>query len=156
MGVTNISLGCVHRKNIKTYLSRPEKKYLWRSGWRSTIQGSRHTRTLKKKTVSNIVSSPSLNSIPPPCWLSCCLPCWLLRCCHYVNIVFVYIVAALPTPQPPPSARRCRRRHWLVRRMTRLLHKHRQQSRQVDAPHQASEGRCNKEGECNGDEGGKR
>jgi hypothetical protein len=42
----------------------PKKRYLWRSAWCSTVQGSRHTWTLKNNIVSHIVSFPPLNYPP--------------------------------------------------------------------------------------------
>ncbi len=88
------------------------------SGWRSTVQGSRHTWTLKKSQFhTQFLSHHSI--IPPTCWLSCWLSCWLLCCCRVVVVVFVYFVAALPTLPPLPPSARCRRRHchWLAWRL---------------------------------------
>jgi hypothetical protein len=80
---------------------------------------SRHTWTLQKKTQFQTQFRSRHSIIPPPCWLSCWLSCWMLCCCHVVVIVFVYFVATLPTPQPPPPlARHCRPHHRRsVRRM---------------------------------------
>jgi hypothetical protein len=56
------------QKNTKNIPFPPEKRYLRRSAWRSTVQGSRHTWTLQKNTVLNTVSFPPLNSpIHVPC-----------------------------------------------------------------------------------------
>jgi hypothetical protein len=84
-----------------------------------SVQGSRHTWTLKKNIVLNMFLSCH-SIIPPPCWLSCWLSCWLLCCCHVVVVVFVYFVATLPTPPPPPpsACRRHRHCHQPVWRLT--------------------------------------
>ncbi len=113
----------VHRHNLFTKKHKnmpfpPPKRYLWRSGRRSTVQGSRHTWTLEKnQIVSHIVSLPLLNYPPSVLRGSCWLPCWLLCCCHVVLVFFIYFVAVLPTLPPPPlSARRhqchCCRLAW--------------------------------------------
>ncbi len=101
----------------------PKKRYLWRSGWHSTVQGSRHTWTLKKNIVSHIVSFPLLNYSPfvMAVLLVVVLIIVLLSCCCcVVVIVFIYFVATLPTPPPPPplARRRCCHCHWSAWRLT--------------------------------------
>ncbi len=98
---------------IKTYLSRSKKINF---GGLAGIALSRGVDIPEHG--DKIVSFLPLNSIPPLCWLSCWLLCWFLCCCHVVVIVFVDFVAALPTPQPQPSARHCHRCRWLAWRMT--------------------------------------
>ncbi len=100
-------------KNIKTYLSRQKKRYLRRSAWRSTVQGSKHTWTLKKNTVSSIVSLQPLN-YPPSVLavllvvmlvvvlLSYCCHCLHLPCCRVANTAAAATVGT-PPPPPPPS-----------------------------------------------------
>jgi hypothetical protein len=91
----------------------PEKRYLWRSGWRSTVQGSRHTWTLKKNIVLNIVSFLPLNYSPSMLavllvvllvvvLLSCCCHCLCLLCCHLANTTAAATVG-MPPPPPLPS-----------------------------------------------------
>jgi hypothetical protein len=92
----------------------PEKRYLRRSGWRSTVQGLRHTWTLKKNTVLNIVSFPPLNYSPSVMavvfvvvlgivLLSCCCCCLCLLCCRIANTAAAAAAAATTgTPPPPP------------------------------------------------------
>jgi hypothetical protein len=119
-------LGLVQRHNFfyrknKNIPFPPQKRYLWRSGWRSTVQGSRHTWTLKKNIVSHKkISGRSI--IPLSCWLSCWLLCWLLCCCHVVVVVFVYFVFVVTLPTLPPlpllAPCCCCHRRWLVWRMT--------------------------------------
>ncbi len=134
-------------KNIKTYLSHQKKRYLWRSAWCSTVQGSRHTWTLKKNIVSIIVSLPPLN-YPPSMLdvllvvvlvvvlLSCC--CLHLLCCHIANTAPAATVGTPlpPPPPPPPSVGKqddtCWQQGWRV-----------------------SEGRGNEEGNYDGNKGGK-
>ncbi len=74
----------------------PKKRYIWRSAWHSTVQGSTHSWTLKINIVSHIVSFPPLN-YPPSMLavllvvmlvvvlLSCCCRCLHLLCCHVAN-----------------------------------------------------------------------
>ncbi len=104
----------------------PEKRYLRRSAWHNetmfetmfffSVQGSRHTWTLKKNIVSNIVSLPPLN-YPPSVLavllvvvlvvvlLSCCCRCLCLLCCHVANTPAATTIGTLlpPPPPPPPS-----------------------------------------------------
>ncbi len=96
----------------------PEKRYLWRSGWRCTVQGSRHAWTLKKNIVSNIVSFPPLNYSPSVLTVLCCV-----GCCVAVMLLLLSLftlLMALPTPSPPPPSACCRRRHcrWFASRMS--------------------------------------
>jgi hypothetical protein len=87
-----------------------KKRYLWRSGWHCTIQGSRHTWTLKKNKVSNIGSFPLLNYSPSVLavllvvvlvvvLLSCCCRCLHLLCCHVANNA---AATTTSTPLLPP------------------------------------------------------
>jgi hypothetical protein len=88
----------------------PKKRYLWRSGWRSTVQGSRHTWTQKKNIISHIVSFPPLNYSPSVLavflvvvlvvvLLLCCCCCLCLLCCRVANTA---AAATISTPPPPP------------------------------------------------------
>ncbi len=84
----------------------PKKRYLWRSGWRSTVQGLRHTWTLKKNIVSHIVSFQLLNYSPSVVvvllvvvLLLCCCCCLCLLCCCVANTANA---ATVGTPPPPP------------------------------------------------------
>ncbi len=148
------NLGHVHRHNFLTQKHKnipfpPENRYLRRSAWRSTVQGSRHTWTLKKNIVLNIVSLPPLN-YPPSMLavllavvlvvmlLSCCCCCLYLLCCCVANTAVAATVGTPPPPPPlpPPSVGEqddpCWQQGWW-----------------------ASEGRGNKEGNYDGNEGGK-
>ncbi len=89
-----------------------QKRYLWRSGWRSTVQGLRHTWTLKKNIVSDIVSFPPLNYSPSVLatllvvvlvvvLLSCCCCCLCLLCCRVANTAATVTVGTPPLPPPP-------------------------------------------------------
>jgi hypothetical protein len=87
----------------------PEKRYLWRSAWRSTVQGLRHTWTLQKKHSSTTVSFPPLNYSPSVLavllvvvlvvvLLSCCCCCLCYLYCRIANTA----AATFGTPPPPP------------------------------------------------------
>jgi hypothetical protein len=91
----------------------PEKRYHSRSGWRSTVQGWKHTWTLKKNIVSNIVSFLPLNYSPSVLavlmvvmlvvvLLSCCCCCRCLICCRIADTAAATTVGT-PLPPPPPS-----------------------------------------------------
>jgi hypothetical protein len=79
-----------------------------------SVQGLRHTWTLRKNIVSNIVSLPPLN-YPPSMLavllvvmlivvlLSCCCHCLFLLCCRVANTATTTTVGTPPLP-PPPSA----------------------------------------------------
>jgi hypothetical protein len=80
------------------------------SAWRCTVQGSRHTWTLQKNTVSDTVSFPPLNYSPSMLavllvvvlvvvLLSCCCCCLCLLCCRVANTT---TVATIGTPLLPP------------------------------------------------------
>jgi hypothetical protein len=122
-------LGRIHRHNFFTQKHKnipflPPKRYLpCRSSWCSTVQGLRHTWTMKKNIVLYIVSFSSLNYSPSvlAVFLVVVLVVMLLSCCcHVVAVVFVYFVVLLPTPPPPqPLAPHCRRHcHLSVWRLT--------------------------------------
>jgi hypothetical protein len=88
-----------------------KKRYLRRSGWCRTVQGSRHTWTLKKNVVPNIVSFLPLNYSPSVLTvlvvvvlvvvlLSCCFCCLCLLCCRIANTA---ASATISMPLPPPT-----------------------------------------------------
>ncbi len=99
-----------HKTSKHTFPAK--KRYLWRSGWRSTVQGSRHTWTLKKYIVLNIVSFPPLNYSPSVLavllvvvlvvvLLLCCCPCLCLLCCRIANTATAATVGMPPLPPLP-------------------------------------------------------
>jgi hypothetical protein len=100
-------------KNMETYLSRPKKRYLWRSGWRSTVHGLRHTWTLKKKHSFTHSFFPAAQLLPlrVGCLVGCCV-----GCCVVVMLLLLSLFTLLPhcntaatatvgmpPPPPPPS-----------------------------------------------------
>jgi hypothetical protein len=91
----------------------PEKRYLWRSAWCSTVQGSRHTWTLQKKHSFEHSFFPATQLFPlrVGCLLGCCV-----GCCVVVMLLMLSLftfIATLPTllPLPPLARRHCRHRH---------------------------------------------
>ena len=106
-----MSTGTIFSHKHKNIPFPPEKRYHSRSGWRSTVQGWKHTWTLKKNIVSNIVSFLPLN-YPPSVLavllvvvlvvvlLSCCCHCLHLLCCRVANTTAAATVG-MPPPPPP-------------------------------------------------------
>ncbi len=128
----------------------PPKRYIRRSAWRSTVQGSTHTWTLNKKHSFTHSFFPATQLSPPMLavvlvvvlvvvLLSCCCRCLHLFCCRIANTAAAAMLGTPPPPPPlpPPSVGErddaCWRQGW-----------------------QASEGRGDKEGDYDGDEGGER
>jgi hypothetical protein len=98
----------------------PKKRYIRRSAWCSTVQGSTHSWTLKKKhSFEHSFSPPTQLS---PLRIGCLVGC-RVGCCVVVMVLLLSFFTLLPHCQhrlpPPPSARHHRRHcRWLARRMT--------------------------------------
>ncbi len=112
----------------------PGKRYLLRSAWCSTIQGSRHTWTLQKKHSFEHSFFPATQLFP------LCVGCfvgWRFGWCVVVMLLSLSLLTLLPCCQ---HCCRCHRWHAAASTTTvgwqggwHLLHKHRQQPRQVGA-----------------------
>ncbi len=134
------------QKKHKNIPFPPKKRYIRRSAWRSTVQGSTHTWTLKKKHSFTHSFFPATQLSPPMLavllvvmlvvvLLSYCCCCLHLLCCRVASTAAATTVGT-PLPPPPPLVGKqddaCWRQGW-----------------------RASEGRGNEEGNSEGDKGGK-
>jgi hypothetical protein len=108
-----VSTGTIFFTQKHKYTSfPPEKRYLRRSAWRCTVQGSRHTWTLQKKHSFEHSFFPPLNYSPSVLavllvvvlvvvLLSCCCCCFHLLCCRVANTAAAAAVGMPPPPSPP-------------------------------------------------------
>ncbi len=73
----------------------PQKRYFWRPGWRSTVQGSRHTWTLKKHSFTHsFFTAAQLSNLHVGCFVGC-----RAGCCVVVMLLSLSSFTLLPCCQ---------------------------------------------------------
>ncbi len=64
------------------------KRYLWRSGWGSTVQGLRHIWTLQEKHSFTHSFFPAAQLFPPR--VGCLVVCCVVGCCVVVMLLLLF------------------------------------------------------------------